>query len=559
MNLIIDFILFKLYVRNVIVNDLENWSYKIGRTIFLPIKYDVPKGVNRVYFYGASSEDEIMTNTQRTPKGLAEQYIVRLDSKNIYSFTGRISEKSSISYISVVGDTPVRSRLHELGLIHGSNRQKKVLFWKLLDRIQLDSKKSVLGVQWCSLLYLISRELLSEVIEKIRFKMADKTLITKRVMCTGKKRLSSLPSSQRVLITGWYGTETVGDKAILMEIVNQFKSWNNNVSITITSIIPSLSLLTNQELNLNCDIIPLNKVYRKKLAQFDCVVFGGGPIMDSTQLRFISRIFCNAKRIGIHTLIFGCGVGPLKSKRGAFHAKKILSSASGGFFRDEESAMFAMDLGWRHRPHIGCDPALNYVRSFKDVTSSKESNNVVCLFREQTVEYSVASTQFKNHLKQTLGRFTGSLKCTDNLVKLLAMHSFWYGKDDRLFNEEIKRINEDASFDERPCLLDDIISECSTSGLNVVTRFHGHIFSVALGIPFISLDYTGTNGKIESFLRRYDLQEISIDLSKVDFPLLEDMSRYIRNNRKKILQKIEIGVERDLDNLSRCYKMLSEL
>lgn len=556
MNFVEGLLLYKMYVRHVKLNESKNWSKKIGSSKFISIKDTIPVGVDRAYFYGAESEDEIEIHSKQIPENLIAHYLVQLNKENSYEFTSRVLEKIAVTFIPDVGDTNVDQKLHELGLLHCASRQKKSILWRLLDRIHVRGTRTV-GIG--RLLYLIVVEMLSLISERVRFKIADYSFTLYTRGDHGSKFHKPLRSSRRILITGWYGTETIGDKAILMEIVNQFRSWNSNVSVTVTSIIPSLSSLTNEELSLNCDIIPLDRVNRQRIAKFDCVIFGGGPIMDSTQLRFISRIFIKASKMGKHTLIFGCGVGPLKSKKGLKNAKKILSYATGGFFRDEESALFATNLGWRHFPHIGCDPALNYVRNFKEDALAIDLNKVVCLFREQTLEYSVQGTQFNNHLKQTLVRFTGHLDRLENLVTLLPMHSFWYGKDDRLFNEEIKRINENISFEKRPYLLDEIISECRTSGLNVATRFHGHVFSLALGVPFISLDYTGTNGKIESLLKRYDIQETSIRISEVDYQLLREKLKFIKENRKKILQKIDFGVQRDLENLNRCYHMLSQL
>lgn len=556
MNFLEGLLLYKLYVRHVVQNDIINWSKKMGRSVAIAISDNIPKDVIRVYVYGAKSEDEIESHSKGIPENVIVHYFVRIDKNNLYAFTSRMLEKAAVTFIPYLGEKKVDEKLHQLGLLHCASRQKKSILWRLLDRVHIRCNSPAVYMR---LSYLLSVELLNFILERVKFKCADYTFSLYPKEYNRPKLNRPLRSSRRILITGWYGTETVGDKAILMEIVNQFRLWNTDVSVSLTSIIPSLSRLSNEELGLNCNIIPLDSVNRRLLAKFDCIVFGGGPIMDSTQLRFISSIFIKARKMGKHTLIFGCGVGPLKSKKGLKNAKKILSHATGGFFRDEESALFAINLGWKYLPHVGCDPALNYVRNFKGESYTLNSNKVICLFREQTLEYSVQGTRDNDHLKQTLVRFTAHLQGSENQVTLLPMHSFWYGKDDRFFNEEIKKINENISFQKRPYLLDEIISECRTSGLNVVTRFHGHIFSLALGVPFISLDYTGTNGKIDSLLKRYDLQDTSIRISEVDYTLLREKLEFINENKIKILQKIELGVQRDLENLNRCYNILSQL
>ena len=40
-------------------------------------------------------------------------------------------------------------------------------------------------------------------------------------------------------------------------------------------------------------------------------------------------------------------------------------------------------------------------------------------------------------------------------------------------------------------------------------RYHGHLFSLALGIPFLSIDYTNKNGKVRNLINSLGYNDYS--------------------------------------------------
>jgi len=76
---------------------------------------------------------------------------------------------------------------------------------------------------------------------------------------------SSPKDWQRVLITGWYGTETTGDKAILGELVHFIKERSPHCEIVVTSINNAISEQTNLELK---DLANSNLIHIK-----DCLLY----------------------------------------------------------------------------------------------------------------------------------------------------------------------------------------------------------------------------------------------------------------------------------------------
>ena len=129
-----------------------------------------------------------------------------------------------------------------------------------------------------------------------------------------------------ISIFGWYGTETLGDRAILDGIFQIFNSLNTSIKINIASLYPDFTKRTFLE---DGDIYKVNSkklsfeifdVYDKKITNkiiksSKLVIMGGGPIMDLEELDIVNKAFIKAKKLGKKTMLFGCGMGPLYNEK----------------------------------------------------------------------------------------------------------------------------------------------------------------------------------------------------------------------------------------------------
>ena len=146
-----------------------------------------------------------------------------------------------------------------------------------------------------------------------------------------------------------------------------------------------------------------------------------------------------------------------------------------------------------------------------------------------------------------------------DIISLLPMHTFWFGNDDREYIKSINDYKIIPSFKNSSQIytLNDLLASLKSTSFGLPMRYHGHIFMAALGIPFISIDYTGKGGKISSLMKRYGLQKMSIStnhLSKDD--ILAPLFFVMKNEKNIIKEKIKKQVDQDLNLLLKCYKSL---
>ena len=130
---------------------------------------------------------------------------------------------------------------------------------------------------------------------------------------TGLKQ-KKIDKVENILLYGWFGTETTGDKAIYASIINYFKGYfGTSIKFSVASKMQAYTERTLIELGINdvkiIDIEALNK----SIDCFDLFVYCGGPIMGYSDLYDHYRIVNSANTLGKYTMIFGAGFSPIKT------------------------------------------------------------------------------------------------------------------------------------------------------------------------------------------------------------------------------------------------------
>lgn len=361
---------------------------------------------------------------------------------------------------------------------------------------------------------------------------------TRKIALNELGRQKRVPASKaspadwtHVLITGWYGTETAGDKAILGELLHFIRRASPRCRITVTTLNQHISVQSRRELSGLADAALVDMAMAHEpdvIEQVDAVVIGGGPLMESQAMGYIWRIFAEANRQAKARIVFGCGVGPIHSDQTRRLVASVLTMSTAGFFRDRESLRLAVELSPGRSFDYACDPAFAYVRRWHCGNDRQdESGDMLAgLLRANTKENRPGddgdTLRARNiEAASVLARILeGTAARTEQAVQLLAMNTPWVGGDDRLFNRAIrdKAVSDEAGLIgiERGYLeLDELLAQLSTASSAIAMRYHGHVFCTALGIPYLSIDYTGKPGKVNSLVTRLDYQQFSEDWGSI--------------------------------------------
>lgn len=371
-----------------------------------------------------------------------------------------------------------------------------------------------------------------------------------------------------VLITGWYGTETAGDKAILGELVNFLKTRSPACRITLTSLDLKVSLQTQREMKelAELDLMDLKQESSLSLVQgVDAVIVGGGPLEEIQETQYIWRMFVEANKHNKARILFGCGVGPVYTKQLREMVESVCRMATGGFLRDEESRQYALDMSGVSF-QVACDPALAYFRRWflqnRDANPGDSLIKLVALLRANTTEYlpdmpleklKSSNEDCARQIARILQDFSES---NDVRVNLLPMHSIPVGGDDRIFNRTVAGFfkNGDRVYLEKRYLsLSQLLESILAADVALTMRYHGHLICMAFGIPLLSVDYTGESGKVSSLIRRIGYEQFSEKWNEIDSTRIHSNLQRLLQERQAWSSYLQKQTDHLLDELNKVY------
>lgn len=326
-------------------------------------------------------------------------------------------------------------------------------------------------------------------------------------------------SRLNITIIGWYGTETIGDRAILAGIIRIFSEISSDIYIRLGSLYPILSERTIRDdgnflescarkSRLNIDIFDSQSKCQLEHAikHSDALVIGGGPLMDLVQMYMLEYALTYAKTKNKRTIVFGCGYGPLMHADTIQCSNHILELADLSIMRDS-NAPYASIINQ-------IDPASFACMNFLEMHKRERSNDYYAVnLREITatdIHYKICS-EIEERLIDILHNL---FYCTEKPVRLVPMHTFSVGGDDRIILNRISNRINSSKIDviTRPPSLEETMDLYYNAIFCVGMRFHAVVIQTLLNGNNTILDYTNpTNGKIIEFLRQMNLVEVYAD------------------------------------------------
>ncbi|CAN2038981.1 Polysaccharide pyruvyl transferase family protein [Candidatus Magnetomoraceae bacterium gMMP-15] len=350
----------------------------------------------------------------------------------------------------------------------------------------------------------------------------------------------------KITIIGWYGTETIGDRAILFGIIKFLSDVYGNVDIYLGSLYPFFSHRTlaedydfykkfiNNSLNITLFDSKKNRELNKAIKHSDLIIMGGGPLMHIDPLFMVEYAFKKAKKLNKKTAILGCGIGPLFTNK---HKKSVINiclSSDLIILRDNVSKLYLSDIFKEYEInfnlnliHISYDPAIQCSLNFLELDNTpipSEDSYIAVNLRSFPGEYSKKNiTDIVNQNLIEIVKYISNTFKT-KLIKLIPMHYFHIGTDDREFLNYIalKLNHNNIAVQNKNLNLEETLTIYKNAYLNIGMRFHSVVLQTILNGKNFILDYTEPNkGKIFGFINEIDKQHFYQDRY---LPLQEDLS-----------------------------------
>lgn len=337
----------------------------------------------------------------------------------------------------------------------------------------------------------------------------------------------------RIVLSGYYGFDNVGDEAILFAIIQSLKEYHPGVNLTVLSNNPEKTAASYKVDAVNRWNI--NEV-RKALKESDCLISGGGSLLqDETGMKSISYysgVMKIAQFLKKPVFIYAQGMGPVKSKINRQIMKHVLQRSEMITVRDKHSKSFLQSIGVSKPIQLVPDPVMGIDASgfSSGLTTGTDSNKRVI---------SVSIRNWTEDLSYLNKVAAGLDQLADNGYEILMVPM--HGKYDHdtsknvagMMTNKVEIFPYDSSIEEK-------MAAVKESDVLLGMRLHALIFASVGNTPFVALSY---DPKIDSFAEIVD-QKVLGNVSSDDWSADDIVSSIeeILANYPKEIKKLEESV-----------------
>lgn len=393
----------------------------------------------------------------------------------------------------------------------------------------------------------------------------------------------TLPTPQtgrrKVLICGWYGTETLGDKAILGGVVQALRETLGEVELHLVALELYISQMTIRQMPelQDCTLHSVADAL-DRVDGMDLVVFGGGPLMAIGTMAEMLAIFQRAVAAQIPTLLAGCGVGPLGA--GFFNdaIKQVLLHSSYRIYRDQKSLEIAQSLGVDvSQDQVAEDPAFTWLASRTQGDQPPDRGPGPALprlllglrdwpYHEFAAEKGALEAERLKHRfeAEIIAGLEGLVERYPNLTIVpFPMCTNHLGFDDRWFYRRLFRDRPklkdalDFSYLGAELRPDDAVAVFQSATAALTMRFHSLVFALSTGLPAVAVDYTLGRGKVKSLAERFHIPYMGLDTITSEF-LASSLSQLFAGELRDSSTTFQAQRLRFKDSIKDAVKLLSQ-
>ncbi|MCT4619250.1 MAG: polysaccharide pyruvyl transferase CsaB [Marinisporobacter sp.] len=361
----------------------------------------------------------------------------------------------------------------------------------------------------------------------------------------------------KVVISGYYGFNNVGDESILTSIVTSFKEHVEDVEITVLSANPKS---TEEKHKIHAiDRKSIKEIFQA-IRKCDLFISGGGSLLqDVTSRRSVTYylvIILMAILLRKKVLIYGQGIGPINRKSNQYMVRWILNKVDAIIVRDEGSYELLSHIGVTRPPtFVTTDPVIGLKKASLKLGSSILKKEGINQLREKPlIGFAIRGWRERDDFIDKICSIADKL--VENFHMDVAFIPFHFKEDMKVMDEIEKKMKHQAIFIRDRYEIDEMLGLVGNLDLLVGVRLHSLIFAAIMNTPIIAISY---DPKIDSFMKSIQLEPLcsTENLNEVDLILeiekvqknKEDYKEMLEDKVKKLQEKLRINEQIVIDIL----------
>ncbi|MGL4363566.1 MAG: polysaccharide pyruvyl transferase CsaB [Cellulosilyticaceae bacterium] len=350
-----------------------------------------------------------------------------------------------------------------------------------------------------------------------------------------------MDSKFRVVISGYYGFNNIGDEAVLKTIIESLQNEMPNVEINVLSHNPEETAKTYNTNSTNR--WDLKKVF-KTIKQSDLLISGGGSLLqDVTSMKTIPYyllIVFMAQLAKKKCVFYSQGIGPVNKWHNKWLIKKVVNNVEHVFVRDEASFNLLKSIGVKTNMTQVIDPVFG-------IKANEEIAQKFQLEMGNGLKVGIAIRPWHNDeiLIQSIKSGIEKLLEKNYNVYLIPMY---YDEDLKIAKQVAEGFDTDkVHLMEEKYSIDEIVGIISCMDFIIGMRLHSLIMAIALDRPCIAISY---DPKVTNIMKEMAVDNI-IDVDKINGEQLKNTIEIFLSNEEKEQQKIKTAYEMRRSDLEK--------
>lgn len=340
----------------------------------------------------------------------------------------------------------------------------------------------------------------------------------------------------RVMISGYYGFDNLGDELILRVLTDELKS--RDIRVTVLSANPEKTART-----YGVDAVHRSNVIDiiDALAYTNLFISGGGGLFqDATgpmSPLYYGGLIHLARFFEVPVCVWGQGVGPLKTPLGRWFTAKAFEQCERITVRDEKSKALLESLSDVVQPEVTADPV--WLLDVKPVRQSRRKN--------RPWRVGISLRPWESLTRERLHALADCLKAlvADSARPVEFVLLPFHQEDDRDMLEVFARHLEQVEIKGSWSLVsaDDVIVELQRCDILLGMRFHSLVLGILMDIPVYGLVY---DPKVAALLEQFRLQGIDVaELERLSPEMLQEAFDaypviHLKSLRRKAMRNVNM-------------------
>jgi polysaccharide pyruvyl transferase CsaB len=360
----------------------------------------------------------------------------------------------------------------------------------------------------------------------------------------------------KILISGYYGFNNIGDESILRAVIDNLQDRLENIEITVLSQDP---VSTSEKYGVSSVNRKSIRSIITAVRQCDLLISGGGSLLQDVTSKksiiYYLMIMWMAQLFGKSIFIYSQGIGPINSALNRRLTARTLVKVRGIVVRDEASKEFLAEIGLNvNNVAVTADPVLRIKPASLDIGEKILADEGIEISKEQmTVGFAIRerklSSEFVNELCIAIDRLIDEY---DAQIVLIPFH---YSEDVMLIEELERRLGGKVYSIKHKYLTNEMLSIIGNMDVLVGVRLHALIHAAIMNIPMIAISY---DPKINSFMKSVGMKAMCsiYDFNNEDF--IDEFKKTIDNKEvlKKRVQDKLVMLTKALDTNEQMIKEL---